>query len=143
MEKGEGMYMQTTIEPRFSETDALGHINNTVIPAWLEASRNQLFWMFTPNMSFDDWKLVVVNTNTNFKDEIYFGHDVVIYNWVKKIGNSSLQLYEEIWQNDRLCVDSTVTYVNVDLRTKKTETIPTHLREQLMKYLYNEEGVEN
>lgn len=133
------MYMQTKIEPRFSETDAVGHINNTVIPVWLEASRNELFWMFNPNMSFDDWKLVVVNMNTNYKDEIYFGHDVVVYNWVKKIGNSSLQLYEEIWQNGRLCVDSTVTYVNVDLHTKKTETIPPHLREQLTKYLYKDE----
>lgn len=131
--------MHTTIEPRVSETDALGHINHTVIPIWLEASRNSFFKLFMPDMSFDNWKLVVVNMNTNFKREIYFGNDVVIRNWVKRIGNTSFQLYEEIWQKDKLCVDSTVTYVNYNLHTKKTEIIPTHIREQLSNNLCNRE----
>lgn len=135
--------MHTMIEPRVSETDALGHINHTVIPVWLEASRHQLFKLFMPDMSFENWKLVVVNLDTNFINEIYFGNDVVIYNWVNKIGNSSFQLYEEIWQVDRLCVKSTVTYVNFDLKTKETERIPSHIRQQLAKHLYKEDKIEN
>ena len=29
----------TVITPRVSETDGMGHINNTVIPIWFEAGR--------------------------------------------------------------------------------------------------------
>lgn len=37
-----------TIEPAFYDTDALGHINNTRLPAWFELARNDLFRLFTP-----------------------------------------------------------------------------------------------
>ncbi|MGM0876104.1 MAG: hypothetical protein ACQEWV_15325 [Bacillota bacterium] len=34
---------KTIIEPHVSETDGVGHINNTTIPIWFEAGRNDLF----------------------------------------------------------------------------------------------------
>ena len=128
----------TTIEPRVSETDALGHINNTAIPVWLETARHPIFKLFMPDLSFNNWKLIVVNTNTNFSNEIFFGEDVNILTWVKKVGNTSFQLYEEIWQYDKLCVDSIVTYVNYDLKKKVTERIPDTIRRELEKALCQE-----
>ncbi len=41
----------TTITPRFSDTDALGHINNTNVPVWFEGTRDPLFRLFTPDLS--------------------------------------------------------------------------------------------
>jgi len=35
-----------TIKPRFLETDALGHINNTVVPGWFEGARDPVFRWF-------------------------------------------------------------------------------------------------
>ena len=32
--------LSLTVSPRFAETDALGHINNTVIPVWFEQGRH-------------------------------------------------------------------------------------------------------
>ncbi|WP_077595959.1 acyl-CoA thioesterase [Oceanobacillus kimchii] len=124
----------TIIEPRVSETDALGHINNTTIPIWLEASRNPMFKLFMPDLSFNEWKLIIVNTNTNFKKEIFFGENVQIHTLINKIGNSSFQLYEEIWQNEQLCVESNVTYVNYNLKDKVTEQIPDNIRVELKKH---------
>lgn len=125
----------TTIEPRVSETDALGHINNTVIPVWLEASRHPIFKLFMPDLSFQNWKLIVVNTNTNYTNEIFFGKEVEIKTQIKKIGNTSFQLYEEIWQYDKRCVDSIVTYVNYDLNNKEKEPIPLSIRTKLEEHL--------
>ena len=39
-----------TIEPAFYDTDALGHVNNTRLPAWFELARNDLFRLFTPDL---------------------------------------------------------------------------------------------
>ncbi len=33
------MYIETRIVPRFSDTDAAGHINNTAVTQWLESGR--------------------------------------------------------------------------------------------------------
>lgn len=125
----------TIIEPRVSETDALGHINHTVIPVWLEAARHPIFKLFMPDLSFRNWKMVVVNTYTNYRSEIFFGENVEIKTQVEKIGNTSFQLYEEIWQSDKRCVDSVVTYVNYDMSHKVKETIPDKIRTELKKHL--------
>jgi acyl-CoA thioester hydrolase len=70
--------------------------------------------------------------------QIYFGRDVEVYTWVEKIGNSSLQLYEEIHQDERICAKGTVTYVNFNLKTQKSELISEEIRSQLELHFYQE-----
>jgi acyl-CoA thioester hydrolase len=119
------------IEPRVSETDGVGHINNTTIPIWFEAARNPLFKLFTPDSSFEKWRMIIINMNVDYLQQIYFGRDVEVFTWVKKIGNTSLQLYEEIHQDTRVCAKGTVTYVNFNLQTQKSEPIPDEIRREL------------
>jgi acyl-CoA thioester hydrolase len=130
---------KTIIEPRVSETDGVGHINNTTIPIWFEAARNPVFKLFTPDSTFENWKMIIINMNVDYLQQIYFGRDVEVYTWVKKIGNTSLQLYEEIHQDTRVCAKGTVTYVNFNLQTQKSEPIPNEIRRELeLHYLQNE-----
>jgi acyl-CoA thioester hydrolase len=129
------------IEPRVSETDGIGHINNTTIPIWFEAARNEMFKLFTPDSSFKNWKMIILNMNVDYVNQIYFGRDVEVYTWVKRIGNSSLQLYEEIHQDGRLCAIDTVTYVNFNLKTQKSEPIPEKIRSELESHYYHEKEI--
>jgi acyl-CoA thioester hydrolase len=130
------MMYQTIIEPRVSETDGVGHINNTTIPIWFEAGRNQLFKLFTPDSSFKNWKMIILKMNVEYIGQIYFGKDVEIKTWVKRIGKSSLELYEEIHQENRLCTKGTTVYVNFNLHKQKSEPIPDEIRQELEKHLY-------
>lgn len=66
--------------------------------------------------------------------QIYFGTSVYVYIWVDKIGNSSLQLYEEMWQNGKLCAKDTVTYVNFNVATQTTEAITGYIKQELEKH---------
>lgn len=129
----------TIIEPRVSETDGVGHINNTTIPIWFEAGRNQLFKLFTPDDSFQNWKMIILKMNVDYVAQIYFGRNVEIKTWVSKIGNSSLELYEEIHQEGRLCAKGTALYVNFNLQTQKSEPIPYHIRQELEQHFYQVE----
>ncbi|WP_342430916.1 thioesterase family protein [Neobacillus sp. FSL H8-0543] len=119
------------IEPRVSETDGVGHINNTTIPIWFEAARNPIFKLFTPDNLFENWKMIIINMNVEYLQQIYFGRNAEVFTWVKKIGNSSLKLYEEIHQDKRVCAKGTVTYVNFNLKTQKSEPIPDEIRREL------------
>ncbi|MHA6250867.1 acyl-CoA thioesterase [Oceanobacillus sp. CAU 1775] len=129
---------RTVITPRVSETDGVGHINNTFIPVWLEAGRNELFKIFNPDHSFDNWRMVIIKSTVNYKNQIYFGLDAEVKVWVKKIGNSSLELYEEIWQNDTLCVTSETVYVNFNKQLGKSEPISDVIREELAIHYYKD-----
>lgn len=130
---------RTIIEPRVSETDGVGHINNTTVPVWFEAARNEIFKLFTPDNSFENWKMIILNMNVTYKSQIYFGQNVLIQTWVSRIGNSSLELYEEIWQNDILCAEGKVTYVNFDLAKQKAERIPDSIRKELSNHMLDTE----
>jgi acyl-CoA thioester hydrolase len=130
------MMYQTIIEPRVSETDGVGHINNTTIPIWFEAGRNQLFKLFTPDSSFKNWKMIILKINVEYVGQSYYGKDVEIKTWVKRIGKSSLELYEEIHQEDLLCTKGTAIYVNFNLQKQKSEPIPDEIRQELEKHLY-------
>ncbi|ASN06827.1 acyl-CoA thioesterase [Virgibacillus necropolis] len=129
---------RTTIHPRVSETDALGHINNTTVPVWFESGRHEIFKMFMPNLSFDNWKLVVVNLNIDYVSQIYFGKEVEILTWIKKIGNRSFVVYEELHQNNNLCAKGTATYVNLNLHTQESEPIPELIHGQLEAHMLYE-----
>ena len=65
----------TKIQPRVSETDGAGHINNTTIPIWFEAGRDEIFKLFTPDFSFKNWKLVLANMNIDFITIFFIQHN--------------------------------------------------------------------
>lgn len=127
---------KTTITPRVSETDAIGHINNTTLPVWFEAGRHPIFKLFTPDHDFTKWKMVIVKTTLEFMNQVYFGEDVEIRTWVKRIGNTSLELYEELYQEDKICAKNTVIYVNFNLANQQSERITNEIRNVLKNHLY-------
>ncbi len=86
------------VHPRFSETDALGHINNTVVPVWFEAARTPIFKIFTPNLDPKQWKLIIAKIEVEFKGELFYGEEVEIRTGIERIGNSSYVIVQEAWQ---------------------------------------------
>lgn len=122
---------ETVIVPRVSETDGVGHINNTTIPVWFEAGREGIFRIFTPDLSFQHWRMVIIRMEVDYVKQIYYGKEVVVYTGIERIGNTSLMIYEEIHQNGQLCAKGRAVYVNFNLEMQTTEPIPAEIREQL------------
>jgi len=125
----------TEIEPRVSETDGAGHINNTTIPVWFEAGRNELFKLFTPDLSFENWRCIILHTSIDYVRQIYYGRKVTIHTWVDRIGNTSFTLYEELYQDDKLCAKGKAIYVNYDLKKEQSLPIPDDIRKELKKHM--------
>ena len=129
---------ETIIQPRVSETDGVGHINNTTIPVWLEAGRNELFKVFNPKDDFQNWRMVIVKSCVEYKAQIYFGKEVRIKCWIKRIGNSSLELYEEIWQSDKKCIIASTIYVNFNPERQCSEPINEEIKSILESHMIKE-----
>ncbi len=123
------------IEPRVSETDGAGHINNTTIPVWFESGRDEIFRIFTPSLSFQEWKCVIVKMNVEYVGQIYYGSPITVMTWISRIGKSSFEVYEEIHQDQKLCAKGNATYVNFNFVTQKSEPIPEEIRNELKPHL--------
>ncbi|WOT05202.1 acyl-CoA thioesterase [Shewanella youngdeokensis] len=120
-----------TIQPRFCETDALGHINNTVIPVWFEAAREPIFKIFNPTQDLSKWNLIVAGFNFAFNAPTYFATDVIVKTWVSRIGNSSFELTQSCWQQGKQTAQAQTTMVNYDFTTEKSVALSAEIRAQL------------
>ncbi|MEE4249053.1 MAG: thioesterase family protein [Alcanivoracaceae bacterium] len=124
-----------SIHPRFSDTDALGHINNTVIPVWFLEAREPVLRLFSPSLDIAKAALAVVRIEVDYVAETRFGSDVEVITRVAKLGNSSLQLAQELWQEGTVRAVGLATLVNFDPRERRATPIPDHIRAALAEHL--------
>lgn len=121
---------------RFYETDALGHVSNTVLVGWFEAARIPIFKCFVPDLALDNWPLILANYNVDFVQQIYLQSPVQIKSWISRIGGSSFEVYQECWQNDELKAKGKTTLVHFDYHTKKSRLIGDSIRAALQQHAY-------
>ncbi|MBE0366775.1 acyl-CoA thioesterase [Pseudoalteromonas aurantia] len=127
--------LSEVLMPRFSETDVLGHINNTVLPVWFEAARVPIFKIFTPDLNPLDWKLIVAKVEVTFKGELFYGQAVEIKTKIEKIGNSSFVILQQAWQHDECCAEGRTVMVRYDFSKKSAQTLSDNERSALTMYL--------
>lgn len=108
--------MPITLTPRFSETDALGHINNTAVTPWLEAGRVD-FYRNTADLHV---RTALAKLEMNYLKEITFGEDVVVYTSAINVGRSSLMLQQRITQLDHICLSATAVVVKFDKESRQS-----------------------
>ena len=119
------------ITPRFSETDALGHINNTTLPVWFEEARTPIFRLFVPDLSFQSWNLILKKFEVEFRRELFHGSQVEIRTRISHLGTTSLTVAQEAWQNDRLAATGEAVLIHFDYQARRPATIPESVRSQL------------
>ena len=125
----------TTIEPRFSDTDALGHISNTAYPMWFEDSRVGLFKVFHPSLDVEKWPLILARIEIDFLAQSFWGSEVVLKTYISKLGNSSCTIIHEAWQKNTLVAKGLAVMVYFDYQSNKPVSIPNDIREQLLAFI--------
>lgn len=120
------------ISPRFNETDALGHINNTVLPCWFEGARDPLFRLFTADLAPDNWRLILAKFSVEFHAELFYGQAVEIRSWVSRVGGSSFDVTQEAWQAGQRCASGTAVMVQYDFAGKHSVPLSEQLKAQLL-----------
>lgn len=126
---------RTTIEPRFCETDAFGHIGNTVLPIWFEHARRPIFQKISKEFSREKWPTIIAHMNFNFINQIFIEHPVYIDVGISKIGTKSLTVYHEAWQNDVKVTTGECVIVWFDHIQQRSIEIPEDMRASLQELL--------
>lgn len=122
---------ELAISPQFGDVDGLGHVNNTILPEWFEKARNPIYKIFNPNFTLTDWNLIVARFEVDFVSQLFLEHDVVIKSGIARIGTSSFEVYQEAYQQNRLCAKGKTVLVHFDFKQQKSVAIPNFLKENL------------
>ncbi|MCR9103746.1 MAG: acyl-CoA thioesterase [Gammaproteobacteria bacterium] len=120
-----------TITPRFYETDAMGHINNATLAAWFEVARVRYIEALAGDGAAvgRDWILATITVD--FLDETFYGSDVELRIVDASIGNTSLTVFCEMWQDNRLTVKGKAVVVHIDYDAKQPRRVPDAMRRRL------------
>lgn len=127
-------FFQLEIQPRFSETDGLGHINNTVIPVWFEAAREPIFEIFNPSLDLHKWNLILAGFNVSFASPTFYGKSVTVKTWINRVGNSSFEVSQSCWQEGKLTAQATTSMVHFNYQDEKSQPIPSDIRAMLAQF---------
>jgi acyl-CoA thioester hydrolase len=122
-------------QPRFSETDALGHINNTVIPVWFESARDPVFRIFNASLDLNSWNLIIAKIEVNYSAQIQYQAQVEIRTSIKKVGNSSFTVFQQVFQADQCVAFGECIMVKFDYVTNKSAAITDEEKAELNKHL--------
>lgn len=126
---------ETTIAPRMNETDALGHISNTVMPIWFEVARQPIFEIVHPSQTLAGWPLIVARIEVDYVGQIFPGSDVQIRTAVARIGTSSFTTYQEAWQAGQLVAKGYVVHVYFDYQKKQSTPLPENVAAELRTHI--------
>lgn len=126
-------FFNLEIQPRFNETDGLGHINNTVIPVWFEAAREPVFEIFNPSLDLTKWNLIVAGFTIAYTSPTNYGKPVLVKTWISRVGNSSFEVAQESWQQGKKTAEAKTTLVHYDYTIDKSQAISDEVKSQLAK----------
>ncbi|PKM23227.1 MAG: thioesterase [Gammaproteobacteria bacterium HGW-Gammaproteobacteria-14] len=126
---------ETYLQPRFYETDAFGHINNTTVAGWFETAREPLFRLLTPMLEARSLPLILARIEIDFVAQLYYGSEVLVTTAIEKIGNSSFVVLHKAYQGNVLAAKGRAVQVFFDHESQKSMPLPKEFRQQLTVHL--------
>lgn len=110
---------------RYCDTDRQGHVNNSVFSTFLETGRVEILLDPESSLADPDAEFVIASISLQLLGEIRWPGEVQIGTSVSKIGNSSVGLYQQLFQNE-VCVASAETVI-VQMNTASRKAQPLSL----------------
>lgn len=105
---------------RYADTDRQGHVNNAVFSTFLETGRVEFLYNPDHQLLEEEASFVIASLQLNFLAEINWPGTVETGTGIRKIGNSSITLYQQIFQHGQ-CVATAET---VTVQTKNNKGYP-------------------
>lgn len=122
---------RTEIQTRFSDMDAQCHINNLAYLEYIQECRVQ--WFRSLELG-DRYESVVVNSNIEYLQEMFYPEPVTVIMTGSNPGRSSVKTWYEIWSPDdksSLAARGYAKIVFIDPEERKSTPLPEIVREKL------------
>ena len=125
---------RTSLQVRFRDIDAFGHVNNAVFFSYVEQARiRYLLDVLAPDEPFDRLPLILARVELDFRSPIYFGDEVTVETRVDRIGRSSVGMSHRMTagRDGRLVGDVGTVLVTYDYGASAPIPVPDEWRTRL------------
>ena len=128
---------RTTLQVRFRDIDAFGHVNNAVFFSYVELARiRYLLDVLRPDQPFDRLPLILARVELDYRSPIQFGDEVVVDTRVDRVGRASFAMSHRMTAapDGRLVGDVQTVLVTYDYATARPIPVPDTWRDRLASY---------
>ncbi len=119
---------------RYNDTDRQGHVNNAVFATFFETGRVEMLYQPSHQFLSDDCSFVVAKSTIELIAEIHWPGQVDIGTGIVRIGNSSLVIAANLYQQGRLVATSETMVVQVNTQTKTSQGLEPKAKLLLEKF---------
>ncbi|MCA9838778.1 MAG: acyl-CoA thioesterase [Trueperaceae bacterium] len=121
----------TPIQTRFNDTDGFGHINNATYATYVEYAR----LIFLKEIAGLGDNVILAHLSLDFTKQVKFLDEITVSTVVKKLGTSSITLYQDVIANGEIAAKVNSVVVHFNYQTQSSEPIPQGVREKLEPFL--------
>jgi acyl-CoA thioester hydrolase len=126
MEEPEGKdIFETTVEIRFADIDAMGHVNNAVYFSYFEQARMAYFKERVARIW--DWNedgVIVARNEIDYIYPVFLNDRMNIRLWVEHVGSKSFSVCYRVVVGERLCASGKSVLVCFNHKNKATQVLP-------------------
>ena len=121
------------IEVRFSDLDAMGHVNNAVVVSFMEQGRFQWWRTFLGGRKFQEEGFLIARVEVDYRMPILLGDDVRVELHCTKVGTSSFELTYRLTKGlgGELFAEGRTVQVMLDFATNRPRPLAPATREWL------------
>jgi acyl-CoA thioester hydrolase len=126
MEEPEGKEIfETTVEIRFADIDAMGHVNNAVYFSYFEQARMAYFKERVARIwNWNEDGVIVARNEIDYVFPVFLNDRMVIRLWVNHVGNKSFSVCYRVVVGERLCATGKSVLVCFNHKNKATQVLP-------------------
>ncbi|MDX2135439.1 MAG: thioesterase family protein [Saprospiraceae bacterium] len=121
---------------RYADTDRQGHVNNAVFSTFLETGRVEIFYNPEYPVKNRESNFVIASLKLDFLNEIAWPGQIDIGTGVLKIGNSSVVLFQMLFQHSICVAKAETVIVQVHSETKRSAPLSPAAREILRRWIF-------
>jgi len=121
---------------RYNDTDRQGHVNNTVFSSLFETGRVEVLYNTNNPVVDNNCSFVIASMKVDYLFEITWPGEVKIGTRVKKIGNSSIQFFQGLFQNEKCVACAETIIVQMNETTRKSSPLSKNCIDVLQELLY-------
>ncbi len=116
---------ETTVEIRFADIDAMGHVNNAVYFSYFEQARMAYFKERVARIW--DWNedgVIVARNEIDYVFPVFLNDRMFIRLWVERVGSKSFTVCYRVVVGERLCATGKSVLVCFNHKNKSTQVLP-------------------
>ena len=127
----------TSVEIRFADLDAFGHVNHAKYFTFMEQGRFQYFdalGLWDTSRPFHELGIIIAEAHCSYKKPVQLGERVDVSVRVSRLGNKSFEIEYLLSVKDEEVAKGRTTQVAYDYQSEKSIAVPVEWRSTIEKF---------